>query len=205
MCGSRTSLLFLQRNTNSHREPTHSPHVIRFNLRSRWRCALARSLCQRRNRSRFSFNRNAHDRAAVGYSHRGDGADFAEAQTNRDAFLADLALSTGANIVGHTLTERYANSDAVTSTFNLWRELQLTVNLATVPLKKAAHTIVAPSLNFVNGTSLNLGHADVTAYLNNFLDTGGVVSISDGEKMTDTSPVAKSRIKQVGSGQRYSG
>lgn len=133
-----------------------------------------------------------------------DGADFAAAQANRAAFLADLALATGANIIGHTLTERYANDDAVTSTFNLWREMQLTVNLDTVPLKKASHTIPAPSLNFVNGTSLNLGHADVTAYLNNFLATGGVVSISDGEKMTDTSPVAKSRVKQVGSGQRYS-
>jgi len=83
-----------------------------------------------------------------------DGADFATAQTNRTAFLADLALSTGAQIIGHTLTERYADNVAITSTFNLYRELLLTVLLNTLPGKKAPHSIIAPSLNFVNGQSI---------------------------------------------------
>lgn len=131
------------------------------------------------------------------------GADFTEAQTNRTAFLADLALATGANIIGHKLTEEYANNDAVTSTFNLYREMHMTARLATIPNKLAAHTVPAPSLNFVNGQSLNLGHADVTAYLNNFLETGGIVAISDGEFMVDANPIAKSRIKQVKSGVNY--
>jgi hypothetical protein len=132
-----------------------------------------------------------------------DGADFATAQTNRTAFLADLALSTGAQIIGHTLTERYADNVAITSTFNLYRELVLTVLLNTLPGKKAPHSIIAPSLNFVNGQSLNLGHADVTAYLNNFLATGGIVTLSDGEKMVDANPVSKSRVRQVRSGVSY--
>lgn len=132
-----------------------------------------------------------------------DGADFEAAQTNRDAFLADLALSTGAQIIGHRLTERYGNNDAVTSTFNLYRELLITFILNGAEAKRAPHAIVAPSLNFVNGKSLNLGHADVTAYINNFLATGGVVSISDGEKVKDANNVAASRIRQVRSGVTY--
>lgn len=132
-----------------------------------------------------------------------EGADYTEAAANRDLFLVDLALSTGAQIINHKMTEQYADSVAVTSTFNLYRELQLTVMLNTLPGKKAAHSIIAPSLNFVNGTSLNLGHADVTAYLNNFLATGGIVTISDGEFMIDSNPVSKSRVKQVKSGVSY--
>lgn len=132
-----------------------------------------------------------------------DGTDFATAQTNRDALLADIALSTGANIIAHTLTEKYVNNDAVTSTFNLWRELVITFVLATVANKKASHTVIAPSLNFVAGKSLNLGHADVTAYINNFLDTGGIATISDGEYVRDSNNVAESRIRQVASGKNY--
>lgn len=131
------------------------------------------------------------------------GSDWATAEANRDLFLADLALSSGAQIVAHKMSELWVNNSPVTSTFNLYRELLLTVNLATSPIKKAAHTIIAPSLNFVNGTSLNLGHADVTAYLNNFLATGGIVTLSDGEFMTDANPVSKSRVKQVKSGVNY--
>jgi hypothetical protein len=132
-----------------------------------------------------------------------EGADFATAQANRALFLADLALSTGANIVKHTLTEVYADSVAPTSVFNLWRELIVTVNLATFPLKKASHVIAAPSLNFVNIDSLNAGHADVTAYFNNFLETGGIVTMSDGEFITDANYVVKSRVRQTASGRNY--
>lgn len=131
------------------------------------------------------------------------GADFATAAINRDLFLADLALSSGAQIINHKMTEQYADSVAVVSVFNLYRELQLTVLLNTLPGKKAAHNIIAPSLNFVNGQSLNLGHPDVTAYLNNFLATGGIATISDGEFMVDANPVVKSRVKQVKSGVNY--
>lgn len=132
-----------------------------------------------------------------------DGATFADAQTNRAAFLTDLALATGAQIIGHRLTERYGNNDAVISTFNLYRELLITFVLDGAEAKKASHAVVAPSLNFVNGQSLNLGHADVTAYINNFLATGGVVSISDGEKVKDANNVVASRIRQVKSGVSY--
>lgn len=131
------------------------------------------------------------------------GADFAAAQANRALFLTDLALATGANIIGHKMSEQYADPVAPTSTFNLYREMQLTVLLATLAGKKAGHSVPAPSLNFVNGQSLNLGHADVTAYLNNFLVTGGIVSLSDGEFMVDANPVVKSRVKQVRSGVNY--
>lgn len=132
-----------------------------------------------------------------------EGADFAAAQANRALFLADLALATGANIIGHTLQERYSDPVAPTSTFNLYREMLMTVNLATLAGKKASHSVPAPSLNFVSGQSLNLGHADVTAYLNNFLVTGGIATISDGEFMVDANPVVKSRIRQVRSGVSY--
>ena len=132
-----------------------------------------------------------------------EGADFATAQTNRTAFLADFALSTGANIVKHTMTEVYADPVVPTSVFNLWRELVVTVLLATFPLKKATHVIAAPSLNFVNIDSLNAGHADVTAYFNNFLNTGGIVTMSDGEFLQDTNYVVKSRVRQTASGQNY--
>lgn len=132
-----------------------------------------------------------------------EGADFATAQTNRTAILADIALSTGANIVKHTMTEVYADPVAPTSVFNLWRELIVTVNLATFPLKKATHVIFAPSLNFVNVDSLNAGHADVAAYFNNFLETGGIATISDGEFLTDANYYVKSRIRQTASGRTY--
>jgi len=132
-----------------------------------------------------------------------EGADFEAAQTNRTAFLADLALSTGAQIIEHRMSERYVDDVAVTSTFNLYREMVLSLILANAGNKKAAHTIIAPSLNFVTGTGLNLGHADVTAYLNNFLLTGGIATISDGEFIKDTNPVAASRIRQVASGKSY--
>ena len=136
-------------------------------------------------------------------SYQLEGADFAAAQANRALFLADLALSTGAQIIDHRLTERYSDDAAVISTFNLYREMVLSLMLNTAGGKKAAHTIIAPSLNFVSGTSLNLGHADVTAYLNNFLATGGIVTISDGEFIKDANPVAASRIRQVASGKSY--
>lgn len=132
-----------------------------------------------------------------------EGADFATAQTNRAALLADIALSTGANIVKHTMTEVYADPVAPTSVFNLWRELLVTVLLATFPLKKAVHTIIAPSLNFVNIDALNAGHADVTAYFNNFLETGGIATISDGEFIQDANFVVKSRVRQTASGKNY--
>jgi hypothetical protein len=132
-----------------------------------------------------------------------EGADFATAQTNRAALLADIALSTGANIVKHSMAEVYADPVAPTSVFNLWRELVVTVNLATFPLKKATHVIAAPSLNFVNVDSLNAGHADVTAYFNNFLVTGGIATISDGEFLQDANYVVKSRVRQTASGQNY--
>lgn len=132
-----------------------------------------------------------------------EGADFAAAQANRDLFLADLALSTGAQIIGHRLTERYGDSAAVTSTFNLYRELVISFVLDGAEGKKAPHNIIAPSLNFVTGQSLNLGHADVTAYINNFLATGGIVSLSDGEFVKDTNNVAASRVRQVRSGVSY--
>lgn len=132
-----------------------------------------------------------------------EGASFADAQTNRTAFLADLALSTGAQIIGHRLTERYGDDAAVVSTFNLYRELLITFVLAGAVPKKAAHTIIAPSLNFVTGTGLNLGHADVTAYINNFLATGGIATISDGEFVKDANNVAASRVRQVASGKSY--
>jgi hypothetical protein len=131
------------------------------------------------------------------------GADFAEAQTNRDAFLTDLALATGAQITGHRLTERYGDNAAITSTFNLYREMLITFILDGAEGKKAAHAVPAPSLNFVAGQNLNLGHADVTAYINNFLATGGVVAISDGEFVKDANNVAASRIRQVRSGVSY--
>jgi hypothetical protein len=132
-----------------------------------------------------------------------EGADFATAQTNRAALLADIALSTGANIVKHSMAEVYADPVAPTSVFNLWRELVVTVNLATFPLKKATHVIAAPSLNFVNVDSLNAGHADVTAYFNNFLVTGGIATISDGVFLQDANYVVKSRVRQTASGQNY--
>lgn len=132
-----------------------------------------------------------------------EGATFADAQTNRAAFLTDLALATGAQIIGHRLTERYGDNAAITSTFNLFRELVISFILDGAVPKKAAHTIIAPSLNFVAGQSLNLGHADVTAYINNFLATGGIVTISDGEFVKDANNVAASRIRQVSSGKRY--
>lgn len=130
------------------------------------------------------------------------GADFDAAQVNRDAFLADLVLATGAQIIEHRLTERYVSGDAITSTFNLYREMLITFILSD-GIKKAAHSVPAPSLNFVAGQSLNLGHADVTAYINNFLLTGGVVTISDGEKVRDANNVAASRVRQVASGKSY--
>lgn len=132
-----------------------------------------------------------------------EGADFATAQTNRGLFLADLALATGANIIKHRMSEVYADAVVPTSVFNLYRELLITFVLAGGTLKKAPHAIPAPSLNFVAGQNLNLGHADVTAYINNFLVTGGIVSISDGEFVQDTNNVAASRIRQVRSGVSY--
>lgn len=132
-----------------------------------------------------------------------EGADFATAQTNRAAFLADLALATAANIVKHEMSEKYVDPVVPTSTFNLYRELLITFVLAGGAQKKAPHAIPAPSLNFVAGQSLNLGHADVTAYINNFLETGGIVSISDGEFVQDAANVAASRIRQVRSGVSY--
>jgi len=131
------------------------------------------------------------------------GADFAAAQANRALLLADIALSTGAQIIAHSMSERYTDDVAVTSTFNLWRELSITFLLAGLGGKKANHTIFAPSLNFVTGKSLNLGHADVTAYLNNFLVTGGIATISDGEFIKDTANVADSKIRQTASGKSY--
>lgn len=131
------------------------------------------------------------------------GADFATAAANRDLFLADLALATGAQIIGHTMTEAWGNDDPVVSTFNLYRELLITFVLSAPGVKKAPHTVLAPSLNFVAGQNLNLGHADVTAYLNNFLATGGIVSISDGEFIKDANNVAASRVRQVRSGESY--
>lgn len=132
-----------------------------------------------------------------------EGADFATAQTNRATLLTEIAKSTGANIVKHTLTEVYSDPVAPTSVFNLWRELVVTVNLATFPLKKATHTIFAPSLNFVNIDSLNAGHADVIAYFNKFLNTGGIATISDGEFLQDTGYYVKSRVRQTASGRNY--
>jgi len=131
------------------------------------------------------------------------GADFATASANRDLFLADLALASGSQIMGHRLTERFGNDDAVVSVFNMYREMVITFELAGGVPKKAPHSIVAPSLNFVAGQSLNLGHADVTAYLNNFLETGGIVTVSDGEFIKDANNVAASRIRQVRSGASY--
>lgn len=131
------------------------------------------------------------------------GADFDAAQANRALFLADLALATGAQIIGHRLTERYGDDVAVTSTFNLFREMVISFVLDGAEAKKASHTVPAPSLNLVAGQSLNLGHADVTAYINNFLATGGIVTISDGEFVKDANNVAASRIRQVASGKRY--
>lgn len=131
------------------------------------------------------------------------GADFAEAQANRALFLTDLALATGAQIIGHRLSERYGDSAAVTSTFNLYREMLISFVLDGAEAKKAAHSVPAPSLNFVNGQALNLGHADVTAYINNFLATGGIVAMSDGEFVKDANNVAASRIRQVKSGVSY--
>jgi hypothetical protein len=132
-----------------------------------------------------------------------EGADFAAAQANRALFLADLALTTGAQIIGHKLTEQYGDDVAITSTFNLYRELLISFHLAGAVPKKASHTILAPSLNFVAGQTLNLGHADVTAYLNNFLVTGGIETISDGEFIKDANNVAASRVRQVASGKSY--
>lgn len=130
------------------------------------------------------------------------GATFADAQTNRDAFLADLALASAAMIVEHRLTERYVDSAAVVVTPNLYREMLITFILSD-GIKKAPHSVIAPSANFTNGTQLNLGHADVTAYINNFLETGGVVTISDGESVKDANNVAASRVRQVASGKSY--
>jgi len=132
-----------------------------------------------------------------------EGADFAAAQANRALFLADLALATGANIVKHILKETYADPVTPVSVFNLYREMIITFVLAGGLLKKAPHTVLAPSLNFANGQQLNLGHADVTAYINNFLVTGGIVSISDGEFVQDANNVAASRVRQVRSGVSY--
>lgn len=131
------------------------------------------------------------------------GANFAAAEINRDLFLADLALSTGAQIIAHRMSEKWGNNDAVVSTFNLYREMVISFVLDGAEGKKAPHTVVAPSLNFVAGQNLNLGHADVTAYLNNFLATGGIVTISDGEFIKDANNVAASRIRQVASGKSY--
>jgi len=131
------------------------------------------------------------------------GANFAAAAANRDLFLADLALSSGSQIVGHRMSEKFGNDDAVVSTFNLYRELVISFVLDGVEQKKAAHTVIAPSLNFIAGQNLNLGHADVTAYINNFIATGGIVTISDGEFVKDANNVAASRVRQVASGKSY--
>jgi len=131
------------------------------------------------------------------------GADFAAAQANRDLFLADLALATGAMIRGHRLTERYGDAAAVVLTPNLYREMVITFELAGAVPKKATHTVIAPSANFANGKVLNLGHADVTAYVNNFLATGGIVTISDGEFVKDANNVADSYVRQVASGKSF--
>lgn len=132
-----------------------------------------------------------------------DAARNTSARANRDLFLADLALATGADIVKHSMREVYADPVVPTSTFNLYRELLITFVLSGGTLKKAPHAVVAPSLDFVAGQNLNLGHADVTAYINNFLATGGIVSISDGEFVADANNVAASRIRQVRSGVSY--
>lgn len=141
------------------------------------------------------------------YEVRGTGIDeaarWASAQANRALLIADLALATGADIIGHRLTERYGTQDAVTSTFNLYREMLITFNLDSLEPKKAPHAVPAPSANFANGQSLNLGHADVSNYVANFLTTGGTVFISDGETVKDANGIAASRVRQVKSGQSY--
>lgn len=141
------------------------------------------------------------------YEVRGEGADaaarWADAQANRDAFLADLALATGADIIGHRLTERYGTADSVTSTVNLYREMLITFHLASLEPKKAPHAVPAPSANFANGETLNLGHADVSNYVANLITTDGTIFISDGETVKDTNGIASSRVRQVRSGVSY--
>lgn len=141
------------------------------------------------------------------YEVRGEGIDaaarLADAQANRDALLADLAVATAGDIIDHQLTERYGTQDAVTSTANLYREMLITFALDTLEPKKAPHSVPAPSANFANGQALNLGHADVSNYVANFITTDGTVYISDGETVKDANGIAASRVRQVRSGQSY--
>lgn len=141
------------------------------------------------------------------YELRGEGADaaarLADAQANRDALIADLANATAGDIIGHRLSERYGTQDAVTSTANLYREMLITFNLNTLEPKKASHAVPAPSANFANGESLNLGHVDVSNYVANFVVTGGTAYVSDGEMVKDANGIAASRVRQVRSGKSY--
>jgi hypothetical protein len=132
-----------------------------------------------------------------------EGANFAAAAANRDLFLTDLGDATGALIIRARMTEVLGTDEAVTPTFNLYREMLITFVLDGAEQKRAAHAVPAPSLDFVAGKALNLGHATVTAYLNNFLATGGIVTISDGEFIRDANNVAASRIRVVRSGETY--
>jgi len=126
----------------------------------------------------------------------------AAANTAVAALITDLLLVSKADIVAWTLhSEHKGDAGDVVAVGNPYKEASLTLNL--VGGKRGNHTILAPVDTMVSGRNIVEGLAALTGYLDNFEETAGDFTISDGDYVVTANQIASSKLKSNTSGQQF--
>jgi len=144
---------------------------------------------------RQSFTRSYELRSTV--------ADFTAALAAAALLLPDLAAVTECTVIGYSVSEKYQDSAAGFPT-NPVGERQnnalLAVGIEGAPLKTATLAIPGPIDAMFQGAPGFDGYDDVNganslviAFMDNFKETDGTFSLSDGEQIADSGSFKKSR------------
>lgn len=123
-----------------------------------------------------------------------DAVDHATATTDAATILGELNAMTAGVVKGYSIVERYIEDALVlpASGVEVEERAIITVQLNSSPLKKATLVIPAPETSIFVSTSgpqanvVDVANASVIDYVGLFTVTGGVATVSDGEKVKDS-------------------
>ncbi len=137
------------------------------------------------------------------YELRSTTVDFTAALAAAAALLVDLAAATECSILGYTVSEKFQDSAAGFPTDPVGERQNnalIAVGIEGAPLKTATLAIPGPIDAMFQGAPGFDGYDDVDganalliAFMDNFKETGGEFSLSDGEQIADAGSFKKSR------------
>jgi len=134
-------------------------------------------------------------------------ADFATAVTDTATVIAALKAVTNCVVLGYAIKEVFLE-DAFAypaAGIEIEDKASITVKLEGAGIQRANLRIPGPKIGIFTAATggganiVDVSDADLNTYVGLYKTTGGVATISDGEKVADTTPILSGRRVSVAS------